>query len=71
LTLGGIVIIQPRNAATANIPPMRRSGGHNLTCCFSIFAADAISTGSVLVTNNSDDLRDIPELSIETWAIGR
>ena len=36
-----------------------------------MIAAHAISTGSVLVTNNSDDFRDIPGLSIENWAIGR
>ena len=36
-----------------------------------MIAAHAISTGSVLVTNNSDDFRDIPDLSIENWAAKR
>ena len=33
-----------------------------------LIAAHAISTGSVLVTNNIADFRDIPGLSIENWA---
>ena len=33
-----------------------------------MIAAHAISTGSVLVTNNVADFRDIPSLSIEDWA---
>jgi tRNA(fMet)-specific endonuclease VapC len=36
-----------------------------------MIAAQAISTRSVLVTNNSGDFRDIPDLSIENWAIDR
>jgi tRNA(fMet)-specific endonuclease VapC len=36
-----------------------------------MIAAHAISTGSVLVTNNSADFRDIPDLSIENWAAQR
>jgi tRNA(fMet)-specific endonuclease VapC len=34
-----------------------------------MIAAHAISTGSVLVTNNEADFRDIPGLSIENWTI--
>ena len=33
-----------------------------------LIAAHAISTGSVLVTNNTADFRDIPGLAIENWA---
>jgi tRNA(fMet)-specific endonuclease VapC len=33
-----------------------------------MIAAHAISTGSVLVTNNVADFRDIPGLAIENWA---
>jgi tRNA(fMet)-specific endonuclease VapC len=33
-----------------------------------MIAAHAISTGSVLVTNNIADFRDIPGLLIENWA---
>jgi tRNA(fMet)-specific endonuclease VapC len=36
-----------------------------------MIAAHAISTGSVLVTDNNDDFRGIPDLSVENWAIGR
>jgi tRNA(fMet)-specific endonuclease VapC len=35
-----------------------------------MIAAHAISTASVLVTNNGADFRDIPGLAIENWAIG-
>lgn len=34
-----------------------------------MIGAHAISTGSVLVTNNEADFRDIPGLSIENWAV--
>jgi tRNA(fMet)-specific endonuclease VapC len=34
-----------------------------------MIAAHAISTSSVLVTNNLADFRDIPKLTIENWAI--
>jgi tRNA(fMet)-specific endonuclease VapC len=34
-----------------------------------MIAAHAISSGSVLVTNNVTDFRDIPGLSIENWVI--
>lgn len=33
-----------------------------------MIAAHAIATKSVLVTNNGDDFRDIPGLTIENWA---
>jgi tRNA(fMet)-specific endonuclease VapC len=33
-----------------------------------MIAAHAISTGSVLVTNNIADFRDIPGLILENWA---
>ena len=33
-----------------------------------MIAAHAISTSSVLVTNNGADFRDIPGLSVENWA---
>jgi tRNA(fMet)-specific endonuclease VapC len=35
-----------------------------------MIAAHAISTRSVLVTNNEADFRDIPGLVIENWAVG-
>lgn len=35
-----------------------------------MIAAHAISTSSVLVTNNEADFRDIPGLKIENWATG-
>lgn len=35
-----------------------------------MIAAHAISTGSVLVTDNEADFRDIPGLAIENWAVG-
>lgn len=34
-----------------------------------MIAAHAISTSSVLVTNNAADFRDIPGISIEYWAL--
>lgn len=34
-----------------------------------MIAAHAIASGSVLVTNNDADFRDIPGLAIENWAI--
>ena len=34
-----------------------------------MIAAHAISTGSILVTNNQADFRDIPGLSIENWVL--
>jgi tRNA(fMet)-specific endonuclease VapC len=36
-----------------------------------IIAGHAISTGSVLVTANESDFRDIPGLSIENWTVTR
>jgi tRNA(fMet)-specific endonuclease VapC len=33
-----------------------------------MIAAHAIASGSVLVTDNSDDFKDVPGLSIENWA---
>jgi tRNA(fMet)-specific endonuclease VapC len=35
-----------------------------------MIAAHAISTGSVLVTGNEADFRDIPGLAIENWVTG-
>ena len=35
-----------------------------------MIAAHAISTSSVLVTNNGEDFRDIPGLTIENWVTG-
>jgi tRNA(fMet)-specific endonuclease VapC len=35
-----------------------------------MIAAHAISTSSILVTNNEADFRDIPGLTIENWAAG-
>jgi tRNA(fMet)-specific endonuclease VapC len=35
-----------------------------------MIAAHAISTRSVLVTNNAADFRDIPGLVIENWIVG-
>ena len=34
-----------------------------------MIAAHAMATGSILVTNNEDDFRDIPGLSLENWMI--
>jgi tRNA(fMet)-specific endonuclease VapC len=34
-----------------------------------MIAAHAISTGSILVTNNIDDFRDISGLSLENWIV--
>ena len=36
-----------------------------------MIAAHALSTGSILVTNNEADFRDIPGLVIENWVVGR
>jgi tRNA(fMet)-specific endonuclease VapC len=36
-----------------------------------MIAAHAIASGSVLVTDNEADFRDIPGLSIENWVISR
>ena len=36
-----------------------------------MIAAHAISTGSVLVTDNGADFRDIPGLVVENWAVRR
>jgi tRNA(fMet)-specific endonuclease VapC len=33
-----------------------------------MIAAHAITTSSILVTDNGDDFRDIPGLSVENWA---
>lgn len=33
-----------------------------------MIAAHAISTRSILVTNNAADFRDVPNLSLESWA---
>jgi tRNA(fMet)-specific endonuclease VapC len=34
-----------------------------------MIAAHAISSGSVLVTDNEADFRDIPSLLVENWVI--
>jgi tRNA(fMet)-specific endonuclease VapC len=34
-----------------------------------MIAGHAIATGSVLVTNNEDDFRDIPGLSLDNWML--
>lgn len=34
-----------------------------------MIAAHAISSGSILVTNNEADFRDIPELVLENWIV--
>ena len=34
-----------------------------------MIAARAISSGSILVTNNEADFRDIPGLSMENWMV--
>jgi tRNA(fMet)-specific endonuclease VapC len=34
-----------------------------------MIAAHAISTGSILVTANAADFRDIPELTLENWTL--
>lgn len=34
-----------------------------------MIAAHAISSGSILVTNNEADFRDIPGLSVENWIV--
>jgi predicted nucleic acid-binding protein len=38
--------------------------------CGAPIAAHAISTGSILVSRNIVDFRDIPNLPIEDWSIG-
>ena len=35
-----------------------------------MIAAHAICTGSILVTNNGADFRDIPGLGLENWTVG-
>jgi tRNA(fMet)-specific endonuclease VapC len=35
-----------------------------------MIAAHAIATASTLVTNNEEEFRDIPGLSIENWMTG-
>jgi tRNA(fMet)-specific endonuclease VapC len=34
-----------------------------------MIAAHAVSSGSILVTNNATDFRDIPGLSMENWVV--
>jgi tRNA(fMet)-specific endonuclease VapC len=34
-----------------------------------MIAAHAISSDSILVTNNKADFRDIPGLAMESWAV--
>ncbi|MGP0058814.1 MAG: type II toxin-antitoxin system VapC family toxin [Beijerinckiaceae bacterium] len=36
-----------------------------------MIAAHAISTNSILVTDNEADFRDVPGLVLENWAVGR
>ncbi len=36
-----------------------------------MIAAHAISSGSVVVTNNETDFRDIPGLTMQNWKVGR
>ncbi len=36
-----------------------------------MIAAHAISSGSVLVTDNETDFRDIPGLTMQNWKVGR
>lgn len=36
-----------------------------------MIAAHAISSGSVLVTDNETDFRDIPGLTMQNWTVGR
>ncbi len=36
-----------------------------------MIAAHAISSGSVLVTDNESDFRDIPGLTMQNWKVGR
>jgi predicted nucleic acid-binding protein len=36
-----------------------------------MIAAHAIASGSILVTDNAVDFRDVPGLSMENWVVSR